>query len=123
ISGDNGSEDLPEPMAALAPESPAVGAAEEEEAVPAFSLDDVRPSTDTVIPASEPATEIDIAQPQRQLGFEVSDTTPISATVEPVVEVASVTQPPHAPSAPVVPAVETTTTTAAEPRRAANDPR
>ena len=122
ISGDNGSEDLPEPMAALAPESPAVGAAEEE-AVPAFSLDDVRPSTDTVIPASEPATEIDIAHPQRQLGFEVSDTTPISATVEPVVEVASVTETPDAPSAPVVPAVETTTTTAAEPRRAANDPR
>ncbi len=121
ISGDNGSEDLPEPMA-LAPESPAVGAAEEEE-VPAFSLDDVRPSTDTVIPASEPATEIDITHPQRQLGFEVSDTTPIPATVEPVVQVASVTETPDAPSAPVVPAVETATPTAAEPRRAANDPR
>ncbi|MGB5098770.1 MAG: hypothetical protein WBN82_12780, partial [Porticoccaceae bacterium] len=122
ISGENGSDDLPEPMA-LAPESPAAGAAEaaEEEAAPAFSLDEVPPSADTIIPASEPA--IDIAHPQRQLGFEVSDSTQTPATVEPVVQVASVTETSYAaPRTPVEPRVETATT-AAEPRRAANDPR
>jgi ribonuclease E len=125
ISGDNGSDDLPEPIA-LAPESPAAGAAEEEPE-PAFPLNEVHPSADTVISVSEPATEIDFAHPQHQLGFEVSDGTPTPASVEPVTQVASVTEIPDAPSTPVAPPVapevETATTTAAEPRRAANDPR
>jgi ribonuclease E len=121
ISGDNGSDDLPEPVA-LAPEPPATGAAEEE-AVPAFSLDEALPSTDTVIPASEPATEIDFAHPQRQLGFEASDNMRTTAIVEPVARADSVTETPDAPSTPVVPEVEIATTTTAEPRRAANDPR
>ncbi|MGE3295965.1 MAG: Rne/Rng family ribonuclease [Porticoccaceae bacterium] len=114
--------DFPEP-AAFASESPAAEAAVEE-AVPAFPLDEVRPSADVVASVSESATETDFAHPQRQLGFDVSDSASTATAVEPVAPADRVTETAdHAPSTPVEPAVGTATTTVAEPRRAPNDPR
>jgi ribonuclease E len=111
ISGDNESDDLPEPVA-FAPESPGAGAAQEDMA-PAPTLDEIYPSPAAVIPESTPAAETD-AHPQRQLGLEASDST-LTIDVLPVAQTDSAAETPDTPSAPVEPEPA--------PRRATNDPR
>ena len=116
LAGDNGSDELPKPEA-VAFEPPAIGA-QAEEVAPATA--DVGYSSPAAgIPLSEPAAEIDDAHPQRQLGFDVGDSTQTVAA-EPVAQTDGFAEAQEMPSTPPeAPA----STTAPEPRRAANDPR
>ncbi len=116
LAGDNGWNDLPEPEA-VAFESRVAGAPAEEDfpATPDASYS----APAAAIPTSEPAAEIDDAHPQRQLGFEVGDSTQTVATAEPVAQTDGFAQTEEMPSAPT----EALASTTAEPRRATNDPR